>query len=163
MGAGSMAEFIIGKDIFKEPGDLYIVTVNTIGVMGAGVAKAFAERHHDLFLKYKHDCKMKIITIGHPALYEGTDGKRYLMFPTKENWRNPSTYDYVGLGLQWLVDNIGEDEDQINPKWTIIVPPLGCGNGGLDFDIVSEMIEEASGKIPNKMIVVYPPWMSGKQ
>ena len=81
-----MAEFIIGKDIFKEPGDLYVITVNTVGVMGAGVAKAFAELHPDLFLRYKHDCKMKSITIGHPAIYEATDGKRYMMFPTNENW-----------------------------------------------------------------------------
>lgn len=50
-----MAEFIIGKDIFKEPGDLYVIPVNTIGVMGAGLAKAFALDHPDLFRRYKHD------------------------------------------------------------------------------------------------------------
>lgn len=154
-----MAEFIIGKDIFKEPGDLYIITVNTVGVMGAGLAKSFAELHPDLFLKYKHDCKMKIITIGHPTIYEGTDGKKYMMFPTKENWRNGSLYDYIAKGLEWMVANVGEEEGEINPKWKIVVPPLGCANGGLDFDIVSEMIAEASNQMPNPMVVITPPWM----
>ena len=74
-----MAEFIIGKDIFKEPGDLYVITVNTQGVMGAGVAKAFAERFPDLMEKYKHDCKYRIITIGNCALYKGDDGRNYLI------------------------------------------------------------------------------------
>lgn len=157
-----MADFIIGKDMFLEQGDLYIITVNTVGVMGAGVAKDFASRHPDLFLRYKHDCKMKSITIGHCALYEGTDGKKYLMLPTKENWKFDSTYDYVGLGLHWISENIGEEEGQINPKWKIVMPPLGCGNGNLSFDIVSEMIEEMSGKIPNKVVCVYPPWMANK-
>lgn len=154
-----MAEFIIGKDIFKEPGDLYLITVNTVGVMGAGLAKSFAEQHPDLFLKYKHDCKMKIITVGHPAIYEGLDGRKYMMFPTKENWRNGSTYDYIAKGLEWMVNNVGEEEGEINPKWKIVFPPLGCANGGLDYDIVSEMIQTASELIPNKCVVIAPPWM----
>jgi hypothetical protein len=153
-----MADFIIGKDIFKEPGDLYVVTVNTQGVMGAGVAKAFAERHPDLMAKYKHDCKYRIITIGNCALYKGDDGKHYLMFPTKEQWRNNSTYDYVAAGLHWMATNIGE-EGGIDPKWKIVMPPLGCGNGKLSFDIVQEMIEEMSKHIPNQVVCVYPPWM----
>lgn len=154
-----MAEFIIGKDIFREPGDLYIITVNTVGVMGAGLAKSFADQHPDLFLKYKHDCKMKIITIGHPAIYEGDDGKRYMMFPTKENWRNGSMYEYVALGLDWMRNNVGEEDGEIDPKWKIVFPPLGCANGGLDFDIVSEMIAEATADMPNRCVVISPPWM----
>lgn len=157
-----MANFIIGKDIFKEPGDLYVITVNTVGVMGTGVAEDFAVRFPELHQKYKHDCKMRIITIGNCALYEGDDGKRYLMLPTKEKWRDNSTYDYVAAGLQWLINNVTEDEGGIDPKWKIVMPPLGCGNGKLSFDIVSEMIEEASKEIPNEVVCVYPPWMSNK-
>jgi hypothetical protein len=153
-----MAKFIVGTDIFREPGDLYLVTVNTVGVMGAGVAKAFAQAHEELYLRYKHDCKLKIITIGHPAIYQGDDGKKYMMFPTKENWKNPSEYRYIAAGLDWMIENIGEEEGMIDPKWRIIVPPLGCGNGGLDFDIVSEMISDAAKEIPNEMVVIYPPW-----
>lgn len=153
-----MAEFIIGKDIFREAGDLYLITVNTIGVMGAGLAKSFKEHYPDLFERYKHDCKMKVITTGHPVIYQATDGKNFMMFPTKENWRSPATYGYVADGLQWMIQNVGE-EDGIDPKWKIVVPPLGCANGGLSFDIVQEMIEETSKQMPNPIVVVYPPWM----
>lgn len=158
-----MAKFIVGTDIFREPGDLYLVTVNTVGVMGAGVAKAFKLAHEELYLRYKHDCKLKIITIGHPVIYLGDDGKKYMMFPTKENWKNPSEYNYIAAGLDWIIENIGEEEGMIDPKWKIIIPPLGCGNGGLDFDIVSEMISEASKEIPNEMVVIYPPWFKTSQ
>ncbi|AEH03532.1 hypothetical protein AVT69_gp107 [Pseudomonas phage PhiPA3] len=156
-----MAEFIIGKDIFQEPGDLYVITVNTVGVMGAGVAKAFRERHPDLFQRYKHDCKMKIIQIGHPVIYKGDDNKHYMMFPTKERWQDPSLPSYISAGLQWMVDNIDEnaDDDFIDSKWKIVMPPLGCGHGKLHFPDVRAMIEEFSQHIPNQLVVVYPPWM----
>lgn len=158
-----MAKFIIGKDIFKEPGDLYVIPVNTVGVMGAGLAESFALDHPDLLRRYKHDCKMKSITIGHCALYEAENGKKYLMLPTKETYKQDATYTYVGLGLHWITENIGEEDGQINPAWKIIMPPLGCGLGKLSFDIVSEMIEETSTKIPNQVVVVYPPWMLNKK
>lgn len=152
-----MAKFLIGKDVFREPGDLYLVTVNTIGVMGAGIAKDFANAHPELYQRYKHDCKLKIITVGHPVIYQGEDGKNYMMFPTKETWKRPSEYHYIAAGLDWIIENIGDEEGMIDPKWRIIVPPLGCGCGGLDIDIVSEMIDEASKQIPNEVVVIYPP------
>lgn len=154
-----MAEFVIGKDIFKEPGDLYLITVNTHGVMGAGIAAKFREKFPDLYVKYKHDCKYRIITIGNPVIYLAEDGKRYMMFPTKDRWQDPSQLDYLSAGLQWMVDNVGE-EDGIDPKWKIVVPPLGCGHGLLNWDDVSKMIQTFSEHIPNEMVVVYPPWLS---
>jgi hypothetical protein len=153
-----MAKFVMGRDIFREPGDLYLITVNTVGVMGAGLAKSFKEKYPDLYLRYKHDCRMRIITIGNPTIYQADDGKRFMMFPTKERWQDPSLPSYLSEGLQWIVDNIGE-EDGIDPKWKIVVPPLGCNNGKLDFGMVREMIEQFSQHIPNEMVVVYPPWM----
>ncbi|MFO5854860.1 hypothetical protein ACLBSO_32960, partial [Klebsiella pneumoniae] len=63
-----MAEFIIGKDIFNVPGDLYLITVNVVGVMGAGLAKSFKEKYPELFERYKHDCKKRIITIGNRVM-----------------------------------------------------------------------------------------------
>jgi hypothetical protein len=154
-----MANFVIGKDIFQESGDLYLITVNTVGAMGKGLAENFAIKFPELFKRYKHDCKMKIITIGNPAIYQAEDGKHYMMFPTKENWRNDSRYDYIAEGLHWMTEHVGEEDGEINPKWKIVVPPLGCGNGNLKFPLVSEMIKQASEQMPNEMVVIYPPWM----
>lgn len=154
-----MAEFIIGRDIFKEQGDLYLITVNCNGVMGAGLAKSFKELYPDLFYKYKHDCKMRIITIGNPVIYQADDGKRFMMFPTKDRWQDPSRLDYISRGLEWMHANSDEPEG-IDPNWKIVVPPLGCANGGLNFSEVRKMLTEFASHMPNPIVVVYPPWMA---
>lgn len=153
-----MAEFIIGKDIFREEADLYLITVNCIGVMGAGLAKSFKLLYPDLYLKYKHDCKLKIITIGNPVIYKADDGKRFMMFPTKDRWQDPSLMNYISRGLEWMVANSDEPEG-IDPSWKIVIPPLGCANGGLQFSEVRQMIAAFAKDIPNQIVVVYPPWM----
>ncbi|AAL83005.1 hypothetical protein KEN51_CDS0305 [Pseudomonas phage vB_Pae10145-KEN51] len=158
-----MAEFIIGKDIFNVPGDLYLITVNVVGVMGAGLAKSFKEKYPELFERYKHDCKKRIITIGNPVIYKASDGKRFMMFPTKDNWRNPSQISFIERGLEWMMENVSDsaenEEDCIHPDWKIIIPPLGCANGGLDFSDVRTIIEDWSNHMPNQIVVVYPPWI----
>lgn len=153
-----MAEFIIGKDIFREEADLYLITVNCIGIMGAGLAKSFKLLYPDLYLKYKHDCKLKIITIGNPVIYKADDGKRFMMFPTKDRWQDPSLINYISRGLEWMVANSDEPEG-IDPSWKIVIPPLGCANGGLQFSEVRQMIASFAKDIPNQIVVVYPPWM----
>lgn len=153
-----MVEFVIGTDIFKHEGDLYLITVNCVGVMGAGLAKSFKLAHPDLYEQYRHDCKMKMITIGNPVIYKADNGKRYMMFPTKDRWQDGSLPNYISAGLQWMVDSVGEDED-IDPKWKIVIPPLGCANGGLSFTQVRETIKTFGEAMPNPIVVVYPPWM----
>lgn len=157
-----MVEFVIGTDIFKHEGDLYLITVNCIGVMGAGLAKSFKEAHPDLFQQYRHDCKMKMITIGNPVIYKADNGKRYMMFPTKDRWQDDSQPGYISAGLQWMVDSVGEGED-IDPSWKIVIPPLGCANGGLNFNDVRETIKLFGEAMPNPIVVVYPPWMESSE
>lgn len=153
-----MVEFVIGQDIFRQEGDLYLITVNCVGVMGKGLAKSFKDAHPDLYERYRHDCRMKIITIGNPVIYKADNGKHYMMFPTKDRWQDPSLTEYISAGLQWMVDSVGEEGD-IDPTWKIIVPPLGCANGGLSFTEVKESIKLFAGHMPNEVVVVYPPWM----
>lgn len=153
-----MVEFVIGTDIFKHDGDLYLITVNCVGVMGTGLAKSFKDTYPDLYERYRHDCKMKMITIGNPAIYEADNGKRFMMFPTKDRWQDGSRPDYISSSLQWMVDSVGDDCD-IDPKWKIVMPPLGCANGGLKFSEVRETIQLFADAMPNPIVVVYPPWM----
>lgn len=153
-----MVEFVIGTDIFRHEGDMYLITVNCHGVMGAGLAKAFKEAYPDLYERYRHDCKMKMITIGNPVIYQADNGKRFMMFPTKDRWQDPSQASYISAGLQWMVDSVGEDCD-IDPNWKIVIPPLGCANGGLLFKEIRETIKLFGEAMPNPIVVVYPPWM----
>lgn len=154
-----MTEFIIGRDIFKEDADLYLITVNCHGVMGAGLALSFKEKYPELYLRYKHDCKLKIITIGNAVIYKADDGKHFMMFPTKDRWQDPSLLNYISRGLEWMVSNVDEP-DGIDPEWKIVIPPLGCSNGGLSFSEVRTMINAFSEDMPNQIVVVYPPWMA---
>ena len=152
-GGDSVTGFIQGEDIFAIEGDLYLITVNTIGVMGKGLAESFAKRFPDMKKQYKRDCDSGRLQVGRPLIYQGPDSKHYMMFPTKINWRDPSQYPWIQVALEWMIEAVGEE---IDPKWRIIIPPLGCSNGGLSFSAVAPMIAEAASRMPNDVTVVYP-------
>jgi len=59
-------------------------------------------------------------------------------FPTKQHWRVPSEISYIQDGLVALKKAIKEYDIQ-----SIAIPPLGCGLGGLDWNVVKPMIIEA--------------------
>lgn len=73
-------------------------------------------------------------------------------FPTKKDWKQPSKLEYIIEGLKDLV-KVVED----NNIASIAIPPLGCGNGGLNWEIVKKMIMEALGSIPNVKVELYEP------
>lgn len=151
-----MVNFVQGYSIFDHDADLYVVTVNLVGVMGAGVAKAFRDRHPKLFQQYRKDCRNGVLSIGWPMVYQGPDNKRYMMFPTKDNWRGRSQIPWVIAGLEWMVDNAGSEFPATD---RIVMPPLGCGNGKLPWYAVSQIIYELCGQLPNPVTAVAPPWL----
>ncbi len=148
-----MVEWIEGENIFDVEAEAYVITVNCIGVMGAGVAKAFKEREPELYQRYKQDCKDGKILIGQGQVYMKHARLYYVMFPTKDNWRNPSSYGGVVASLNWLV------QDHLHPDAHIVFPPVGCGHGGLKFSVVSLLMHEAFQQMHNRITVVHP-WHS---
>jgi O-acetyl-ADP-ribose deacetylase (regulator of RNase III) len=116
-------------------------TVNTVGVIGKGIALQFKEEFPKNFLTYKVACSSGELTPGKllitKELNSNGEEKIIINFPTKLHWRNPSKYEYITEGLKDLTKAISEH----NIK-SIAIPPLGCGNGGLDWNIVKGMIEE---------------------
>jgi len=83
----------------------------------------------------------------------GVDGPRWIIhFPTKRHWRHPSKLEWVREGLvdlRRVVTELGIT--------SIAVPPLGCGNGGLEWRDVRGLIEEALGDLPGVQVMVYEP------
>lgn len=148
-----MITFKIG-DIFEAQTDAIVNTVNLVGVMGKGLALQFKERFKENFKLYKDACRNHTIDIGRslvvPAMIEG---RRVLIinFPTKVHWRNPSQYEYIERGL----DNLVEIIQQHNIK-SIAIPPLGAGNGGLEWAKVKQMIIDRLTDIPCEIIVYEP-------
>ncbi len=102
-------------------------TVNTVGVMGKGIAKAYKERYPKMYRRYRELCKAGKFEIGQLWLWKG-NGQWVLNLPTKTTWRRPSELSYVEAGLQKFVDSYEE-----RGITEISFPCLGCGNGGLDW------------------------------
>ena len=114
-------------------------TVNTVGVMGKGIALQFKEEFPANFATYKTACSTGVLVPGKLLITREINSqgieKIIVNFPTKLHWRNPSKYEYIRDGLAELAKALYE----YNIK-SIAIPPLGCGNGGLNWDIVKKMI-----------------------
>jgi O-acetyl-ADP-ribose deacetylase (regulator of RNase III) len=122
--------------------------------MGAGVALAFKNRYPEMFKDYVHACKNKEIAPGKPHVWVESDllsTCTIINFPTKIHWRNPSKYEYIEKGLTWLRDYLIDCKDTI-----VTLPALGCGHGGLDWNIVKEMIINLLGNLDAKILVFNP-------
>jgi len=122
-------------DLFSSPAQTLVNTVNTVGVMGKGIAKTFKERYPEMFREYKRVCDRGELQVGTLLLWRGAD-KWVLNFPTKTTWRLPSTLAYVRAGLEKFVASY-EDLGITS----ISFPPLGCGNGNLDWEEVKPVME----------------------
>lgn len=130
-------------------------TVNTVGVMGKGIALMFKEAFPDNFKAYAAACKRGEVRVGRMFVTERSDlmGPRVIInFPTKQHWRHPSK-------LEWVVDGLEDMKRVIRDQSvrSIALPPLGSGNGGLDWDIVRAKIVEALGELDDVEVVVFEP------
>jgi O-acetyl-ADP-ribose deacetylase (regulator of RNase III) len=149
-----MIKYLVG-DMLKADAEALVNTVNTVGVMGKGIALQFKEAFPFNNKLYVEACKKKELVPGKMLAVWDTNllygRKRIINFPTKTHWRQPSKYEYIQEGL-FALKNLIIDE---NIK-SIAVPPLGAGNGGLDWQIVKPMIVKALGDLPVD-IQVYEP------
>lgn len=135
--------------------DALVNTVNTVGVMGKGIALMFKERFPENTRAYEAGCKSGQVRVGEMFVTHGTGlwGPRWIInFPTKQHWRQPTKLEWVKDGLESLRRIIIEQEIR-----SIAIPPLGCGNGGLHWDDVRPLIEQALQGLTDVQIIVYEP------
>ncbi|HMW30431.1 MAG TPA: macro domain-containing protein [Plasticicumulans sp.] len=134
--------------------EVLVNTVNTVGVMGKGIALMFKERFAENFRLYATACKAGKVQTGRMFVtpVHELDGPRWIVnFPTKQHWRSPSRLEWIVDGLQDLRRFLLEH--QIH---SIAIPPLGAGNGGLEWTAVREQIELALGDIATEVLVFEP-------
>jgi len=129
-------------------------TVNTVGVMGKGIALMFKERFAENYRLYSAACKAGEVETGkvHVTAVNELDGPRWIVnFPTKRHWRSPSQMAWIAEGLQdlrrFLIEN--------NVK-SVAVPPLGAGNGGLKWPEVREQIVDVLSDLDVDVLVFEP-------
>ncbi|GAA0615572.1 hypothetical protein GCM10009001_36010 [Virgibacillus siamensis] len=92
----------VRKDIFESPAQVLVNTVNTVGVMGKGIAKTFKIMYPDMFKQYQILCEDNQLTVGKLWIFK-TEHKWILNFPTKTHWRSPSKLAYIEEGLKKFV------------------------------------------------------------
>ncbi|EAK0980532.1 Appr-1-p processing protein [Campylobacter lari] len=147
----SNIKYTIG-DLLNSKQQGLVNTVNLNGLMGKGIAYQFKKKFPLNYEAYVKACKNKEINIGKVFIFE-ENGKTIINFPTKANWREKAKIEYIESGLKSLKNEI----IQRNIK-SIAIPPLGCGNGGLNWKDVKSLIETYLSDLSNNTsILIYEP------
>lgn len=146
-----MIRFVTG-DIIDSKAECLVNTVNCEGYMGKGIAYQFKKRFPLNEKEYVKACRSGKFKIG-TLLTSIDDGKIIINFPTKDKWREKSQYNYIELGMEKLASYL-----EVRDIKSIAIPPLGCGNGGLEWIKVKEILLQYLESIKNKVdITIYEP------
>jgi O-acetyl-ADP-ribose deacetylase (regulator of RNase III) len=147
MKENQMIYYVKDGDLLEANADYYVNAVNCVGVMGKGIAAQFKAKYPEMFSDYKLTCKEGKLRPGVLHIW-----KNIINFPTKNHWKDLSTYGYIDLGLEFLKQWLSLRKECIS----VAMPALGCGLGGLDWMIVKEAIKDTLGELKND-IYVYEP------
>lgn len=141
-----MLQYVNG-DILHSHAQTYVNTVNTVGVMGKGLALQFKNKYPEMFKAYQKICRNHLLDIGKLYLWKGSE-KWILMFPTKKHWMDSSQIEFIESGLKKFVDNYRRIGIQ-----SIAFPKLGCGLGGLEWEMVQPLMEKYLKHLPIDIFV----------
>ncbi len=154
-----MIQFVRG-DLLQVEADAIVNTVNTVGVMGKGIALQFKQQYPDNYEFYRQACERGEVQPGRMLVFEtGRLQPRFIInFPTKRHWRAKSRIDDIEAGLQDLVRVLQERHVE-----SVALPALGCGHGGLDWRQVRTLIEHYLQPLAKTIpIWVYEPAETAK-
>jgi O-acetyl-ADP-ribose deacetylase (regulator of RNase III)/uncharacterized protein YwgA len=143
---------IIVGDILKSKAQTLVNTVNCVGIMGKGIALEFKNRFPEMFKDYVQRCNRNEIRVGQPHLYKSLFGQQIVNFPTKEHWKSISKISDVERGLDYLLAHY--------KNWgitSIAIPPLGCGNGQLEWKVVGPLIYKRAKQMEIP-VEIYAPY-----
>lgn len=147
--------YLVRGDMFFSRLQTLTISVNCVGVMGKGLASTARNRFPDVYVRYQDLCRRKILRLGRPYLLkressvfddlahdpsaiENPDEESqtwFLLFPTKDHWRNRSTLDSIDRGMAWLLAAYEREGIQ-----SLALPALGCGLGGLPWERVGPLM-----------------------
>lgn len=142
-------------NLLRADAEALVNTVNTVGVMGKGVALQFRKAFPDNYKAYKRACDAGEVVPGKMFVFETgqlTGPRLIINFPTKRHWKGRARIEDIRSGLVDLV--------RVLREWhvgTVAVPPLGCGNGRLDWREVRPLIEQALSEVDGLRVLLYQP------
>jgi O-acetyl-ADP-ribose deacetylase (regulator of RNase III) len=149
-----MIELTTGN-LLKTDAEALVNTVNCVGIMGKGIALQFKQAFPENFNEYAKACRKEEVKPGKMFVFETARmfNPRYIInFPTKRHWKGKSKIEDIRAGLKALVM-----EAKRRGIKSIAVPPLGCGNGGLEWSVIRPLMEEAFSEIPDVKILIFEP------
>lgn len=147
-------QFVKGN-IFDCDAEALVNTVNTVGVMGKGVALQFKERFPLNYELYVIACKKGEVQVGKmfiTATSSLINPKWIINFPTKQHWHHKSNYTFIKTGLDDLVEQVKNMGIA-----SIAIPPLGAGQGGLDWGKVKLILADKLSVLSNVEITIFEP------
>ena len=142
-------------DILAADAEALVNTVNCVGIMGRGIALQFRKAFPDNFKAYEAVCKRGELQPGKMFIFETgslTNPRYVINFPTKRHWKGKSQLADIESGLKALVSDIRRLGIH-----SIAIPPLGCGQGGLDWAEVRPRIEHAMAAMSEVRVLLYGP------
>lgn len=144
-----------GDLLRQDDVDAIVNTVNCVGVMGKGIALQFKNKWPANYSAYEAACKARQVRPGAMFVFDsgGLIKPNFIInFPTKDHWRGKSRIEFIREGLVDLVAQV----KRLGIR-SIAIPPLGCGNGGLAWDEVRPLIEQAFGVLEDVEIRLFEP------
>lgn len=149
-----MLHYRIGN-LLESSAEALVNTVNTVGVMGKGIALQFKQQFPAAAKRYQEACKTGDIGIGRLLITKDssllTGEKTIINFPTKTDWRKPSEYHYIEAGLKHLIQIVSEERIK-----SVAIPPLGSGNGGLEWSKVKALLERHLSEVDADFYIFEP-------
>jgi len=145
--------YLVRGDMFFSKLQTLTISVNCVGVMGKGLASRAKYQFPRVYVSYEDLCKQKKLRLGRPHLFKqessldrqladepstlenGVTETWFLLFPTKDNWRNKADIMGIKKGLEWVCNNY-----RIEGIKSLAVPALGCGLGWLDWSAVGPLL-----------------------
>lgn len=144
---------LVKGDLFFSRFHTLTVSVNTVGVMGKGLASRAKYQFPDVYVYYQDLCKSKKLKMGKPYLYKressfdnqladdsatlkNINGETwFLLFATKTHWKEMSDFKGIEEGMRWLSENYKKEGIK-----SLAIPALGCGLGKLEWKDVGPMM-----------------------
>ncbi len=141
-------------NLLESDAEGLVNTVNTVGVMGKGIALQFKYAFPANFKAYAKACKRQDVTLGKIFVFDNgqlTKPRWIVNFPTKGHWRSRSRISDVEAGL----DDLRRVITRLGIA-SIAIPPLGCGNGGLGWADVRPLITEKLDGLETEVLLYAP-------